>query len=238
MSLQSKNNSLSLTVLCLIFPWGTSNCAPPRIRSLTFFCSCHRTSSQRKDQEYRRPARTTAGIRICPSIRPVSRWACASEVRAPSPREVKAAGLAPSDGWGCHDRAPAHAGRMWPWHPPAPHLAPSWHHRAQGTGAASPRDRPAGTRAGCQQPANPALQGLYAVTSPGAARDITRCCSWRHHSPGTAALRPPAPATLREARPPRVATPAQVPAPPHRRPAPGLPSAAQALTAACYDITR
>lgn len=84
-------------------------------------------------------------------------------------------------------------------------------------------------RAGCQQPANPALQGLYAVTSPGAARDIIttglarRPCGSRH---------------LPRYGRPGVTTPAQLPAPPHRRPAPGLPSVAQALTAACYDITR
>lgn len=127
-----------------MFPWGTSSCAPPRIRRLTFFCSCRRMSSQRKDQEYKRPARTTAGIRVCPSVWLVSLSAC--EVRAPSPslpREARAAGLAPSDGWQRHDRAPAPAGRMRPRHPPAPHLAPSWHQGARGTGAATPRAGPA-----------------------------------------------------------------------------------------------
>lgn len=199
-----------------MFPWGTSSCAPPRIRRLTFFCSCRRMSSQRKDQEYKRPARTTAGIRVCPSVWLVSLSAC--EVRAPSPslpREARAAGLAPSDGWQRHDRAPAPSGTS-----PGAVLTPRspGHRRGHATG-----------RAGCQRPANPALQGLYAVTSPGAARDIIttglarRPCGSRH---------------LPRYGRPGVTTPAQLPAPPHRRPAPGLPSVAQALTAACYDITR
>lgn len=179
MSLLSKNNFLSLQS-CVSCSHGVQAKPPLRICSLMFLCHYHRMSSQRKDQEYKWPTRKPARIHICLNICEVSLRASAREARALS---VSLQERWRQQGW---PRLMAGSATTLHWHAPAgcvtaalpAHgLAPSCHGKAQGHRHSHATGQ-AGTQPGSQPPTNPALQGLYTMTSPGAAHDITDLVRW------------------------------------------------------------
>lgn len=119
--------------------------------SLTFPCSYHGTSSQRKDGMQMAYENNSQDPYLCKyrdgfSLSPRQRG------KSPvpkSPREVRAAELARPDGWQHHGHTLARASGTCHCHPPAPGLATSCHQKAQGTGTAMPRGRPAHSPAPC-----------------------------------------------------------------------------------------